>query len=165
MTQLTTPENIIDIVFDRTIQNLHFKPVEIEAAQWLYCYQVLGSDFMEYVEANQTDFETLISEYIAPVLAFGVVVHCFNRIFTEITDRGINIFQNTGSQQADAETRKELKQEYDRSLQVKIARMVEYCKTQYDNGVAKFALLEINSNFQNYHEVQTFGKTYKVTHI
>ena len=69
MTQLTTPENIIDIVFDRTIQNLHFKPVEIEAAQWLYCYQVLGSDFMEYVEANQTDFETLISDYIAPVLA------------------------------------------------------------------------------------------------
>lgn len=165
MIQLTTPENIVDIVFDRSIQSLHFKPAEIEMAQYLYCYNILGSDFMEYVEANQLSFDTLITDYIAPVISFAVVVHNFYRIFTEITDRGINVFNNTGSQQADSETKQRLVQEYDRSLQVKIQRMIEYCETQQDNGDTDFALVSINPNFQNYHEVQTFGKTYKVTHI
>lgn len=165
MTILTTPENIVNIAFDRTIQNLHFKPVEIEAAQYLYCYKVLGSGFMEYVEANQADFETLIENHIAPVLAFGCVVQNFNRIFTEITDRGINLFQNTGTQQADADTRQRLLQEFDNSLSIKIQMMIEYCEAQLLANNTDYELLDIDPYFENYHKVQFYGKTYKTTHI
>lgn len=165
MTALITPENIVDIVFNRKIQSLQFKESEIEVAQYLYFRDVFGGDFADAVETTPVDYEAFLTKYVNPVIAYGTVVHSFNRIWLDITDRGINQFQNQGSTQPSPEDRQRLLHEYDRSLQVKIQLMVEYVEAQQESNNADYVEADINPKWQNYHKVQTFGKTYKVTHV
>ena len=162
---IITANNIVETAFTRRIQDLHFKDSDIQAAQFLYVEKVLGVDFLDYVLAHEASFEDLITGYITPVISFGVYSMNFYRLFAEVTDRGINQFNNTGSQQIDSEGRARLFAEINQTLDVKISMMVAYCLEQSDLGTTGYSYLDIDSRFEDFHETAVFGKKLKNTYL
>lgn len=159
------PEQVTSIGFSRKIQDAHFKDSDISIAQYTYVQKVLGTDFIDYVLANLEDFSDLVNEYFAPVIANGVFVMNFYRLFSDVTDRGINTFTNTGAQPLDTEGRAALFAEINSALNNRIAMMVQYCDEQYELGTAGYSLLDIDDLYLSFSEVDVFGKTLKNTYL
>lgn len=164
-TNLINTSNIVETAFTRQIQSLHFKDSEIQAAQYLYVEKILGGDFLDYVLANIDDFEELITNFLTPVISFAVYKMNFYRLFAEVTDRGINQFNNTGTTQIDSEGRAKLYAEIEQTLTVKISMMVDYCTLEAEAGTAGYSLLNIDRRYTDYEEAQVFGKTLKNTYV
>jgi hypothetical protein len=162
---LVNPANIVETAFTRRIQDLHFKDSEIQAAQYLYIEKVLGADFLDYVIANLDDFEELITNFFTPVISYAVYKMNFYRLFAEVTDRGIQQFNNTGTTQIDSEGRAKLYAEIEETLAVKIGMMVDYCTLEAEVLTDGYSLLQINDRYTNYQEAQVFGKTLKNTYL
>ena len=160
---IITPGNIVETAFTRRIQDLHFKDSDIAAGQFNYVQKILGVDFLDYVLANLDDFEDLITGYITPVISYGVYSMNFYRLFAEVTDRGINQFNNTGSTQIDTEGRTKLFAEINNTLNIKISMMIDFCNEQSDEP--GYSLLVINTNYQDFDEFAVFGKTLKNNYI
>lgn len=164
-TNLINTSNIVETAFTRRIQDLHFKDSEIQAAQYLYIEKILGGDFLDYVLANIDDFDELITNFLTPVISFAVYKMNFYRLFAEVTDRGINQFNNTGTSQIDSEGRAKLYAEIEQTLTVKISMMVDYCLLAAEVGTAGYSELQIDDRYIDYQESQVFGKTLKNTYL
>ena len=159
------PEQFTTTVFSRKIQDAHFKSTDVSIAQYTYVEKVLGTNFVDYVLANLEDFVDLINEHITPVISAGVFVMNFYRLFSDVTDRGINTFVNQGAQPLDTEGRAALFAEINSSLNTRIAMMVQYCNEQYDLDVTGYEYLDIDSMFLNFNDVDVYGKTLKNTYL
>ena len=81
-----------------------------------------------YVDAyinDVTSASTYYDDFVKPVIAYGVIVNIFNRIATEITDRGIVQMVNDGAQSLDTESKNRTLNEYQMQLNHLIELMVD----------------------------------------
>lgn len=75
-----TKDEIVALAFTREVSTEHILDADIAVAVKRYVDA--------YVE-DVTDASDIYDDYVKPVIAFGVAVDIFNRIASEITDRGV----------------------------------------------------------------------------
>lgn len=106
-----TPQQVIDTALTRNLDPLHIKQADIDLAISMYA-----------------DGYTSLDDYYNEVVAYGVIVNIWERISTEITDRGVVQMISQGASIPDFEARQRVKQEYRETLERYQALMegVEY---------------------------------------
>jgi len=161
---LINTANVVDTAFTRKIQDLNFKESEISQSQYYYVEKILGADFLDYVIANIEDFEDFLT-YATNVISYGVFSKNFNRLFSEVTDRGINQFNNAGSQQITDQSKQLLFSEINNTLYDFIAQMVIFCNEQKELETTGYSLLDISDDNLNLDGESVYGKTLKNTYL
>ena len=101
-----TPAEVITYALTRSITTDNIKQSDIDVAAAMY------ADGYE-----ETD------DYYKNVVAYGVIVNIWERINTEITDRGVVQMMSQGAQNPSWEDKQKSKQEYVRTLEQYIALM------------------------------------------
>ena len=128
---LIEADEIITIVSTRNIDTGHILPAEIAIAENDYIKKAIGDDLYTAVVGDLVTYADFITDYIKPVLAYGVLSNIWNRLGVEITDRGINGFTGEGittpQVQDKANTLFEIRQRLS-SLQ---RSMIDYAEEQY----------------------------------
>jgi hypothetical protein len=98
-----TAQEVISLAFTRNLQAGHIKDADIEAARYRYVSQYID-------DTNLT--ATFEAAYVKPVIAFGVAVDVFDRLATEITDRGVVSFTSQGAAIVNREDKQATKREF-----------------------------------------------------
>jgi len=128
---LIEASEIITIVSTRNLDEGHILPAEIAIAENDYIKKAIGDDLYTAVVGDLVTYADFITDYIKPVLAYGVLSNIWNRLGVEITDRGINGFTGEGittpQVQDKANTLFEIRQRLS-SLQ---RSMIDYAEEQY----------------------------------
>lgn len=111
-----TANEIIAIAFTRNISEQHIKPADIAIAtrQYVDSY-ITGYDIT-------TEFYT---DFIKPVIAYGVACNIFNRLSAEITDRGVVQMISQGATIMNAESKRLTLMEYELTRDYLIEMMCE----------------------------------------
>ena len=106
-----TPQQVIDTALTRNLDPLHIKQADIDLSASMYADGYDSDD-----------------SYYNEVVAYGVIVNIWERISTEITDRGVVQMISQGASIPDFEARQRVKQEYRETLERYQALMegVEY---------------------------------------
>ena len=111
----TTAAEVVSLAFTRNVSELHFKTSDITLAQYKY---VDG-----YIE-GYSETSTFFTTYCKPVIAYGCAVDCWERIASEVTDRGIVDMVTQGATRIDPNNKAALKSEYSKTLSKLIEIMV-----------------------------------------
>jgi hypothetical protein len=98
-----TAAEVISLAFTRNLDVNHIKDSDITIAKQRYVDAYISGYDVE------SDF---YENYCKPVIAYGVAVDVFNRIATEVTDKGITIFDTTGARSLSGEQLQTVKNEY-----------------------------------------------------
>jgi len=98
-----TAQEVISLAFTRNLQAAHIKDADIEAARYRYVSQYID-------DTNLT--ATFEAAYVKPVIAFGVAVDVFDRLATEVTDRGVVAFTSQGAAIVNREDKQATKREF-----------------------------------------------------
>jgi hypothetical protein len=98
-----TSAEVVDRAFTRNIDVKHFKESDIVIAK------------ARYVDAYADDLDES-DEYVKDVIAYGVAVDCWERVASEITDRGLVQASLEGAFTLQQERSQVLKQEYRNTL-------------------------------------------------
>lgn len=146
--------DVFRIAFNRNMSDNLLKQTQIDAAKISWVYDVLPESFFADVEETPGNYDTLISEYIHPIWAWGVVYNNFNYFTMQITDKGIvqMLVENTAnvvSEQARNEAKMEIKQ----TIFNFIRRMDLYCKSKVaedDPLFANYGTLKITPKLFHY---------------
>jgi len=101
-----TPAEVISYALTRSITTDNIKQSDIDVAAAMYAEGY-----------EETD------DYYKNVVAYGVIVNIWERINTEITDRGVVQMMSQGAQNQSWEDKQKSKQEYVRTLEQYIALM------------------------------------------
>ena len=101
-----TPAEVITYALTRDLSTDNIKQGDIDVAAAMYAEG--------YVETD---------DYYKNVVAYGVIVNIWERINTEITDRGVVEMLSQGASNPGLETKQKAKQEYVRTLEQYIALM------------------------------------------
>ena len=101
-----TPAEVITYALTRDLSTDNIKQGDIDVAAAMYADG--------YVETD---------DYYKNVVAYGVIVNIWERINTEITDRGVVQMMSQGAQNPSWEDKQKAKQEYVRTLEQYIALM------------------------------------------
>jgi hypothetical protein len=111
-----TKSEVISLALTRNLSTEHILDSDIDVAVKMYVDAYI----------NDVTYETTYyDDYVKPVIAFGVIVNIFNRIATEITDRGIVQMVNDGAQSLDTESKNRTLNEYQMQLNHLIELMVD----------------------------------------
>lgn len=102
-----TASEVIQLAATRGLSVNHIKDTDIAISKKLY----VTSYIEDTIDEDSTFFET----YCKPVIAYGVIVQIWNRIATELTDRGTVQMAIQGAVQSAEASNKALK-EYSRTL-------------------------------------------------
>jgi len=102
-----TAAEVISLAFTRNLDEKHIKASDIAIAQKRYVDAYI-SGYEEGGEGGNDFFDN----YCKPVIAYGVVVDIFHRIATEVTDRGVVVFDTTGARSLSGEQLQAVKNEY-----------------------------------------------------
>lgn len=118
-----TKAEIISIAFTRNIATTHITDSDIKVAVDQYVDS--------YIE-GVTDASTIYDAYVKPVISYGVAVNVFNRIATEVTDRGVVSMITEGAATLDSEAKQQLHIE----LAYTLTRLIKLmCKAAEDAGM------------------------------
>ncbi len=98
-----TTQEVVDLAFTRNMSAEHFDDSDIIIARANYVLR-----FDESLEDSDS--------YVKAVIAHGVAVDCWERIASEITDRGMVQAAMQGSMTLQPDRSQQLKQEYRRKL-------------------------------------------------
>jgi hypothetical protein len=101
-----TPAEVITYALTRDLSTDNIKQSDIDVAAAMYAEGY-----------EETD------DYYKNVVAYGVIVNIWERINTEITDRGVVQMMSQGAQNQSWEDKQKSKQEYVRTLEQYIALM------------------------------------------
>ena len=101
-----TPAEVITYALTRDLSTDNIKQSDIDVAAAMYAEGY-----------EETD------DYYKNVVAYGVIVNIWERINTEITDRGVVQMMSQGAQNPSWEDKQKSKQEYVRTLEQYIALM------------------------------------------
>lgn len=113
-----TAQEVISLAFTRNLSTSHIKTSDIAVAQKMYVDAYI-------TDAPTTGTGALYVDYIKPVIAYGVAVNTFERIASEITDRGIVDQSPEGARIIDVAGRSKLRNEFQLMLDNLIDMMVE----------------------------------------
>jgi hypothetical protein len=111
-----TAQEVISLAFTRNLQVGHIKEADIQAARKRYVTSYIDD------AALTATFE---AAYVKPVIAFGVAVDIFDRLATEITDRGVVSFTSQGAAIVNREDKRATKREFARQRDTFIEMMTE----------------------------------------
>ena len=112
-----TAAEVIALAFTRNISAEHIKTADIDLATQRYV-----TNYITGTVATDTTFYT---NYVKPVIAYGVAVDIFDRLAANITDRGIVMAQTQGMAIMDRENKAMLKNEYRKTLNSLIRLMLD----------------------------------------
>ena len=110
-----TAAEIISLAFTRSLQTGHIKQADIDVAKDRYV-----DGYVKDVTAG-----TFYDTYCKPVIAFGVAVDIFDRIATEVTDRGVVAFNSQGAAILAPDNKKWAKREFARQRDYLIKLMID----------------------------------------
>lgn len=134
---MISPSEIITLALSRNVSPDHIRTTDIQVAEWEYVRGYIGADLYALVKENKDNaYDSFIDEYVKPVLSYGVVFNIFERLTSEISDRGVVQMLSEGATVMDAESRFRSKQEFLNSLVVYLEIMTKYLD---DSDDAKFA--------------------------
>lgn len=111
-----TAAEVVSLAFTRNMSELHFKTADITQAQDMYVDEYVA----EYDESS-----TFFTTYCKPVIAYGCAINCFERIASEITDRGVVDMISNGASRIDPINKAALKSELRRTLTRHIKLMMD----------------------------------------
>jgi hypothetical protein len=116
-----TAAEVKSLAFTRNISEEHIKATDITLARARYV--------TAYITGTIDETGTFYTDYVKPVIAFGVAVDIFDRLASNITDRGIVMAQTQGMAIMDREGKAMLKDEYRRTLNSLIRLMLDNLAT------------------------------------
>ncbi len=126
---LATIADIIDIAFNRDIDNDRIKKSDVNVAQWKYIRPALTDDLYTDLINNIGDYSGLM-EFVKPALAYYVKYVAFEELAFELSNRGV--FQLT-SQDANGVTDTQ-RAKYKESVMIKANELmsvaINYCVQQ-----------------------------------
>ena len=102
-----TKAEIVELAFTRNIDEGHILNSDIAVA------------VKNYVDAyvdGLDDTSEIYDDYVKPVIAFGVAVNIYNRIASEITDRGVVQMVSEGATTLDADSKLKTLNEFKATL-------------------------------------------------
>ena len=147
---MITASEITYRALSRNISDDHIRDADILKAEWDYIRAYVGSDLYDLVKANALSvYDAFIAEYVKPVLAYGVVFNIFERITSEISDRGVVQMLSEGATVMDAESRNRAKQEILESLVMHLERMVDYLDETTDALFSEYEDQEYEYGYQS----------------
>lgn len=140
MTNLVTISEVISLLGGRGLHESQLNDIDIRAAQRKYCLQALGADLYADVVAAPSSYTTLLTDYLKPIISYGVLKETLPRLAVEVSDRGV--FQVLAAQSQPANS-PEMWQEVRNSLDSTINELIDecksYCKAQKEAGNPLFA--------------------------
>ena len=98
-----TAAEVISLAFTRNLDVNHIKDSDITVAKQRYVDAYISGYDVE------SDF---YANYCKPVIAYGVAVDIFQRIASEVTDKGITVFDTTGARSLSGEQLQAVKNEF-----------------------------------------------------
>ena len=148
------PSEVIEIALSRNISEELIRDRDIEAAQIDYLKKYVGADLYDLVVANaDSDYDDFITDYVKPVLAYGVIYNIFDRISAEVSDRGVVQMLSEGATVMDAEGKIRAKQEYLSTLVVYLEKMTDYLGDSEDTLFDEYEDQEYEYGFQPYDQL------------
>ena len=111
-----TKSDIINLAFTRNISTEHITDADIDVAVSMYVDA--------YVD-DVTDASSIYDDYVKPVIAYGVAVNIFDRVASEITDRGVVQMVTDGATVISDTSKAAMKREYVMTLNQLIKKMVD----------------------------------------
>lgn len=115
-----TAAEVINIAFTRNLNTGHISTTDIAIAKRNYVDKyILGYD-------EGDDFYT---DFVKPVIAFGVATDVFNRIATEITDRGVVRMTPEGAQVVGSDEMSKTLREFEKQRDSLIEMMCDEADT------------------------------------
>ena len=115
-----TKSEVISLALTRNLSTDHILDSDIDVAKKMYV-----DAYIDDVTYETTYYD----DYVKPVIAFGVIVNIFNRIATEITDRGIVQMVNEGAQGLSDQSKVKTLNEY----QLQLNHLIELMTDQADD--------------------------------
>ena len=115
-----TKSEVISLALTRNLSTEHILDSDIDVAVKMYV-----DAYIDDVTYETTYYD----DYVKPVIAFGVIVNIFNRIATEITDRGIVQMVNEGAQGLSDQSKVKTLNEY----QLQLNHLIELMTDQADD--------------------------------
>lgn len=129
---LITAAQILTIVSSRNLDAGNILPAEIAVAELDYVRDAIGQGLYDAVVTNTDDaYDSFISTYIHPVLAYGVLSNIWQRLGVEVTDRGINTFTGEGITTPQVQDKENTLFEIRQRLSSLQRNMITYAETQY----------------------------------
>ncbi len=116
-----TKSEIVNLAFTRNVSTDHITDSDVEVAVAMYVDS--------YVD-DVTSSSAIYDDYVKPVIAYGVAVNIFDRIASEITDRGVVQMVTDGAAVVSTDAKSAMKKEYTMTLNQLIKKMV----TQADDA-------------------------------
>ena len=142
-----TKSDIVDLAFTRNVSTEHFTDADVAVATDMYVNA--------YVE-DVTSASTIYDDYVKPVIAYGVAVNVFDRIASEITDRGVVQMVTDGATVIGADAKSAMKKEYTTTLNQLIKKMVE-AADDADMELTEATLVSTDPVYNNWYEVGFTG--------
>jgi hypothetical protein len=135
---MITPSEVINLALTRNVSVEHFTKNDINAAVWKYVRGYLGTSLYAAIIDDLLAYEDFIKDYIKPVLAYGIVCDTFNRIASEVSDKGVVTLLTEGATVLDSDSRARTKDEFLEVLTVLLEKMITHCDEEKSDGNALF---------------------------
>jgi hypothetical protein len=116
-----TAAEVIALAFTRNLDVNHIKESDIDIAKQRYVDP--------YISGYTVDNAWYV-DFCYPVIAYGVATDIFHRIASEVTDKGITVFDTTGARSLSGEQLQTVKNEYATQRNQLIARMTTAAETE-----------------------------------
>lgn len=111
-----TKTEIVSLAFTRNVSESHITDADISVAVAMY---------VDAYVLDVTDLSTIYAAYVKPVIAYGVAFNVFDRIASEITDRGVVQMVTEGATVISDQAKLAMKREYASTLNSLIRLMVD----------------------------------------
>lgn len=127
---MITPSEVINLALTRNVTVEHFTQTDINAAVWKYVRGYLGTELYAAIIDDLETYEDFIKDYIKPVLAYGIVCDTFNRMASEVSDRGVVSLLSEGATVLDSDGRARTKDEFLEVLNILLEKMITHCEEE-----------------------------------
>ena len=115
-----TKTEIVSLAFTRNVSESHITDADVAVAVAMY---------VDAYVSGVTDLSTIYAAYVKPVIAYGVAFNVFDRIASEITDRGVVQMVTEGATVISDQAKLAMKREYSETLNRLIKMMVDAADT------------------------------------
>ena len=142
-----TKAEIVTLAFTRNVSTDHITDADVSVATAMYVDA--------YVD-DVTSSSTIYDDYVKPVIAYGVAVNIFDRIASEITDRGVVQMVTDGATVIGADAKAAMKKEYTMTLNQLIKKMVD-AADDADMDLTESTLTSTDPTVNGWYEVGFTG--------
>lgn len=160
---LITQEEVRDYVFTRNVSPQLISAGDIADAEEYWFRYWVGDAFYDAVIGAPTDYTDFLNEGVKPCISTGLLYTNFDRIITQITDKGyIQMLTEGGAQLVGDDLRGDTKRAIYYKLMRLIGRMQDYAEAQKESGDPLYADFE---KMGNTHIIRIGGRSRRTTII